>query len=159
MVMGGLMSKKLPRCWGVLSPKMGTQYSHSQNHFSVVGKSLTASFLVIMGLNNIGTPPKDMIVPIKINDEANDPVAILEEGKNQCNKGEYIKAFEYFTKAAELGDVEAHYKLACLYHDGLGVEQLVKGFAPLFGLDEIGRLHAVNVGLHFVLGEEVKALF
>ena len=55
--------------------------------------------------------------------EANDPVAILEEGKTQCNKGEYTKAFDYFTKAAELGDVEAHYKLACLYHDGLGVEQ------------------------------------
>ena len=51
------------------------QYSHSQNHFSVVGKSLTASFLVIMGLNKIGTPPKDIIEPIKINDEAKDPVA------------------------------------------------------------------------------------
>ena len=55
--------------------------------------------------------------------EANDPVAIVREGMVQYSKGEYIKAFEYFTKAANLGDVEAHLKLALLYHHGHGVEK------------------------------------
>ena len=32
-------------------------------------------------------------------------------------------AFEYFTKAAELGDVEAHFKLGLLCHDGLRTEK------------------------------------
>eukprot|EP00984_Skeletonema_dohrnii_P025497 scaffold14678_cov75-Skeletonema_dohrnii-CCMP3373.AAC.3 len=40
--------------------------------------------------------------------EANDPVAMLQEGLKQYIKGEYSIAFEYYTKAAELGDVEAH---------------------------------------------------
>ena len=48
--------------------------------------------------------------------EANDPVALRFEGIDQYKKGDYIRAFEFFTKAAELGDAEAHYKLAMLYH-------------------------------------------
>jgi len=55
--------------------------------------------------------------------EANDPVAMNREGLNQYDKGDYSKAFEYFTKAAELGDVEAHYQLSLLYNDGHGVEK------------------------------------
>ena len=55
--------------------------------------------------------------------EANDPFALCQEGVKQYSKGEYSKAFEYWTKAAELGDLEAHYKLACLYHWGHGVEK------------------------------------
>ena len=55
--------------------------------------------------------------------EANDPVALRQEGGVQNKKGEYRSAFEYYTKAAELGDVEAHYELSFLYHDGKGVEK------------------------------------
>ena len=54
--------------------------------------------------------------------EANDPVAIFQEGAVQHNKGDYNKAFAFFAKAAELGDVEAHYRLAGMYHGGRGVE-------------------------------------
>ena len=36
--------------------------------------------------------------------------------------GDFDSAFEYFTKAADLGDAEAHYRLAQLYLQGLGVE-------------------------------------
>jgi hypothetical protein len=32
------------------------------------------------------------------------------------------KALELWTKAAELGSLDAHYELACAYHDGQGVE-------------------------------------
>ena len=55
--------------------------------------------------------------------EANDPFAMCKEGVEQSRKGNYSRAFEYYTKAAELGDVEAHYCLSLLYRDGLGVEQ------------------------------------
>ncbi len=54
--------------------------------------------------------------------EANDPIALSHEGGEQHKKGDYTRAFEYFTKAAELGDVWAHYQLSLMYHDGLGVE-------------------------------------
>eukprot|EP00985_Skeletonema_marinoi_P030328 scaffold31639_cov78-Skeletonema_marinoi.AAC.1 len=54
--------------------------------------------------------------------EANDPVAMNQEGFLQYQKGDYSSAFEYYTRAAELGDVDAHYWLSNLYHDGHGVE-------------------------------------
>ena len=37
--------------------------------------------------------------------EANDPVAICHEGGEQYAKGDYSSAFEYWTKAAGLGDI------------------------------------------------------
>jgi len=57
--------------------------------------------------------------------EANDPVSMCQEGSEQYDKGDYISAFQYFTKAAELGDVEAHFKLSLLYLFGRarGVEK------------------------------------
>jgi len=55
--------------------------------------------------------------------EANDPVALRQEGIEQDKKGNYISAFEYYTKAAELGDVAAHYWLSRLHHDGHRLEK------------------------------------
>ena len=40
-----------------------------------------------------------------------------------ASKGDYLSAFEYYSKAAELGDVEAHYRLAHLYRGGKGAEK------------------------------------
>ena len=55
--------------------------------------------------------------------EANDPGALLQEGVIQGSKGHYFKAFEYCKKAADLGVAEAHFHLAYMYHDGVGVEK------------------------------------
>eukprot|EP00985_Skeletonema_marinoi_P032270 scaffold39086_cov169-Skeletonema_marinoi.AAC.1 len=55
--------------------------------------------------------------------EANDPIAMRQEGKDLYKKGDYQRAFEYYTRAAELGDMDAHYELADLYHYGHGVEE------------------------------------
>jgi len=55
--------------------------------------------------------------------EANDPLAMREMGTKRCDEGEYTSAFEYWTRAAALGDVGAHYQLSCLYHVGQGVEK------------------------------------
>ena len=58
--------------------------------------------------------------------EANDPFALRQVGLRHCLKEEYDKAFDYLTKAAELGDVEAHYNLSIMYRKGLGVEKDAK---------------------------------
>ena len=55
--------------------------------------------------------------------EANDPVAMCRYGVEQYDQGDFDSAFHYYTKAAELGDAEAHHRLAYLYQEGRGVEQ------------------------------------
>ena len=55
--------------------------------------------------------------------EANDPVALRFKGIESNEEGDYDSAFEYLTKAADLGDVEAYYQLGLLYEEGEGVEK------------------------------------
>ena len=55
--------------------------------------------------------------------EANDPAAIREVGLMRNKEGNCKNAFEYWTKAAELGDVVSHYQLSRSYRDGEGVEK------------------------------------
>ena len=56
--------------------------------------------------------------------EANDPLAMREQGSECYNmEGDYGSAFEYYTKAAELGDIEAHYQLSICYWLGHGIEK------------------------------------
>jgi galactokinase/mevalonate kinase-like predicted kinase/tetratricopeptide (TPR) repeat protein len=52
-----------------------------------------------------------------------DPVAMTEMGKRHLRGGEYEKALQYYIKAAELGDADAHACLGMLYYDGDGVEK------------------------------------
>ena len=55
--------------------------------------------------------------------KANDPAAMREMGIARYNEGDYDTAFEYYTKAAELGDVIAHYQLSVVYRKWEGVEK------------------------------------
>ena len=55
--------------------------------------------------------------------EANDPVAMRQMGFKHLNEGEYDHAFRYWTKAAELGDADAHFLLSSFYDGGKGVEK------------------------------------
>eukprot|EP00985_Skeletonema_marinoi_P025034 scaffold17964_cov127-Skeletonema_marinoi.AAC.5 len=55
--------------------------------------------------------------------EANDPFAMCHMGGKRCDEGDYDGAFEYWTKAAGLGHVAAHFELSCMYRDGKGVEK------------------------------------
>eukprot|EP00985_Skeletonema_marinoi_P008502 scaffold3865_cov86-Skeletonema_marinoi.AAC.2 len=54
--------------------------------------------------------------------EKNDPVAMTQIGKKHYHNGEYESAFDYLTKAAELGDVDAQKDLSFMYQKGEGVE-------------------------------------
>jgi hypothetical protein len=55
--------------------------------------------------------------------EKNDPVAMRQMGIMRYDEGDYSSAFEYYTKAAELGDMGAHSIVARLYYEGKGVEK------------------------------------
>ena len=55
--------------------------------------------------------------------KANDPAALREMGGECYAEGEYDSAFDYFTKAAELGDPESHCQLGWMYRLGEGVEE------------------------------------
>ena len=48
---------------------------------------------------------------------------MTQMGAMRYKEGDYSSALEYWTKAAELGDAEAHVKLADLYYRGKGVEK------------------------------------
>lgn len=54
---------------------------------------------------------------------ANDPVALQRTGSKYQNEGDYERAFEYFTRAADLGDADAHFELSLLYQNGEGVQK------------------------------------
>ena len=58
--------------------------------------------------------------------KANDPAATFKMGVKYHYEEDYEGAFEYYTKAAALGGIEAHYNLSCLYHEGKGVEKDTK---------------------------------
>eukprot|EP00985_Skeletonema_marinoi_P014910 scaffold7616_cov136-Skeletonema_marinoi.AAC.5 len=53
--------------------------------------------------------------------EVNDPVAMRRMGFERQEKEDYDVAFEYYTKAAGLGNVDAHFDLSLLYNEGKGV--------------------------------------
>jgi hypothetical protein len=53
----------------------------------------------------------------------NDPAAMTQMGKKHNKEGEHDKALEYWAKAAELGDMQAHACLGELYYHEDGVEK------------------------------------
>ena len=82
--------------------------------------------------------------------KANDPVALLQKGAKCQKEGDFEEAIQYLTKAAELGNMEAHYNLAILYQLGKGVEKNLK--------KKINHLEEAAIGGHpdarFNLGED-----
>jgi TPR repeat protein len=55
--------------------------------------------------------------------KAGDPAAMRDMGTILFREGDYDIAIKYWTKAAELGDVAAHYQLADTYREGDVVEK------------------------------------
>ena len=59
-------------------------------------------------------------------DQENDPAAMSKLGRKLCNQGDYKTALEYLTKAAKLGDADAHFGLSIMYDMGQGVKKDMK---------------------------------
>jgi tetratricopeptide (TPR) repeat protein len=72
--------------------------------------------------------------------KANDPMAIFQMGNKCRQEGDYEEAFQYYAKAAGLGDIEAHYNLSVSYHLGKGVEKNEK--------KELHHLEIAAIGGH-----------
>eukprot|EP00986_Skeletonema_menzelii_P014644 scaffold9868_cov119-Skeletonema_menzelii.AAC.3 len=72
--------------------------------------------------------------------QANDPIALCQMGKKCYFGGDYDGAFKYWTKSAELGNMDGHYELSCLYHQGRGVEMNKK--------KEVHHLEQAAIGGH-----------
>jgi TPR repeat protein len=51
--------------------------------------------------------------------KANDPAAMRFMGTMRYEEGGYDSAFEYYIKAAELGELDAHSQLGYMYMKGL----------------------------------------
>jgi tetratricopeptide (TPR) repeat protein len=72
--------------------------------------------------------------------KANDPVAIFKMGVKCESEGDFEGAFQYWTKAAGLGEMDAHYNLSVRYQKGMGVEKDKK--------KEIYHLEEAAIGGH-----------
>jgi hypothetical protein len=55
--------------------------------------------------------------------EVNDPVIIQQMGRKRYVEMNYDGAFQYWAKAAGLGDIEAHFNLSLMYRKGEGFEK------------------------------------
>ena len=81
----------------------------------------------------------------------NDPVAMTQMGRIVSSEKDYDKALEYWTKAAELGDVEALLYLGILYNDEMnyGVEKDEKKAVHYYEQAAIVGHHGANGYLAF----------
>ncbi len=70
----------------------------------------------------------------------NDSVGLSHMGAVSLDEGNYRKALEYLTKAAELGDADAHFRLSMMYHIGDGVGKDIK--------KEVYHLEQAAIGGH-----------
>ena len=84
--------------------------------------------------------------------KANDPDALLHMGHNCHNEGDHGGEFEYYTKAAALGNAESHFGLALMYQKGesVGVEKDMG--KAVYHLEEaaIGGHHYARYNLGFL---------
>ena len=79
--------------------------------------------------------------------KANDPMALCQMGGKHYHKGDYEGAFQYYTKAAELGDMDGHYKVSCLFYEGEGVAKDHKMFMYHLEIAAIGGHHIARHNL------------
>jgi TPR repeat protein len=98
---------------------MGCVYANYKINRYDQMKARSCPFCRALAAKSEGETNKKMMKRIK----ANDPAALSHMGRQRFNEEDYDSAFGYLTKAAELGDAEAHYQLGVMYEDGEGVEK------------------------------------
>ncbi len=80
----------------------------------------------------------------------NDPVAMMKMGIERGCNGNHETALQYLTKAAELGDAEAQFRLADMYRTGRGVEKDMK--------KAVYHYEEAAIGGHFVARHNLGCL-
>jgi tetratricopeptide (TPR) repeat protein len=112
-------SRMMPCCCKVIC--LGCEYANMKRE-NEQGLEHRCAFCREPVSNTMGEINKNIMKRIK----KNDPVAMVHIGKKHYHQGEYDKALQYWTKAAELGDVDAHSCLGDMYYEGHGVEKDMK---------------------------------
>jgi tetratricopeptide (TPR) repeat protein len=69
------------------------------------------------------TTKEELVALVMKRVEKNDPLAMRRMGNERRGEGDYKSAFKYYTKAAELGNANAHYNLSVMYYLGQSVEK------------------------------------
>ena len=82
--------------------------------------------------------------------KANDPTALSQMGARCYEGGDYDDALEYLTKAAELGDWNAHYHLGLMYWKGYGVEKDEEKAVYHYEKAAIGGHHYARYNLGYI---------
>ncbi len=75
--------------------------------------------------------------------KANDPLAMYQMGVKYYHDGDFDRAFEYYTKAAQLGSMNAHYNLSIIYSVGECVEKDTN--KKIYHMEEAAPLVAIPV--------------
>ena len=88
--------------------------------------------------------------------KANDPVAIAEMGIRCYDEGDFDGAFEYYTKAAELGELDSHYNLSCMYTKGEGVDRNKK--KAMYHLEEAAIRGHPDARYNLAYAEELNRM-
>lgn len=71
--------------------------------------------------SRLPTSEREIKMYLKRRIEANDPAALNRMGEKLYQTGNYRGAFKHYTKAAELGNMDAHCNLALLFREGEGI--------------------------------------
>ena len=64
--------------------------------------------------------------------KANDPIALRQVGEKLYHEGDFEGSIQYLTKAAQLGDMDAHFNISIMYGEEHGIEKDLKE-SPSFG--------------------------
>jgi tetratricopeptide (TPR) repeat protein len=101
----------------------------------------------------------------------NNPAAMCHMGKKHYFEGDHEQALEYLTKAAALGDADAHFSLSCMYRLGESVEKDMKkeiyhleeaaiGGHPLarcsLGCNEVKKCRFERAKKHFIIAANLQ---
>ena len=95
----------------------GCIYANVMSNINDLAKAWSCPFCRTPGADDKEENRREMMKRI----EANDPAAMAEMGGDYYREGDYSGAFNYFSKAAKLGDLDAHYQLGVMYREGNGV--------------------------------------
>lgn len=100
-------------CQGCVWMNYVTNYHHD------IMKARACPFCREQSSNDKETTNKRRMIRAKAGDRA----AIREIGGQYFTKKDYPNAFKYWSKAAKLGDLHAHYQLGCMYSGYCGVQR------------------------------------
>jgi hypothetical protein len=109
---------------------LGCHYANQMREFEA-GLEMRCAFCREPAPKSEKEAEKRMMKRIKKN---NCPVAMHTNGMRRYHQGDHKTAFEYWTKAAELGEADAHYALSIEYKNGQVVEKDKK--KELYHLEE-----------------------